>query len=321
MADDIHADDHDTHNATSGMDRRQAVKRGAMITGAVGAAWATPMVFDSVASPAAAVTNPVKVDTGVPGTGSITIPPGRKVELELVGGGGGGGGYYSFCGGSGTKVTGTIAAQASPYTLNYHVAGGGGGGQAYINGSSGFLGGPGGTGFRPGGAGAIPTPVVPAAAGWRWRPPRSTSARPLRQVNRTWSPRAAAGPAVAATRDPATPAASTRTPPRARSTNPEATAKQVAKARPIGAREVQSRARQPGVRAATATMARTEPTLAAEQAEPAPEAVAAAGVVAAAGSAAGRRSGHQRLSGCLRRQRVGHALGNIPRGAHRKRSR
>lgn len=169
MADDTNADSNETSNAPSGMDRRQAVKRGAMITGAVGAAWATPMVFDSVASPAAAATNPVKVDTGIPGTGSITIPANRQVKFELVGGGGGGGGYYSFCGGSGTKVTGTIAAQASAYTLNYQVAAGGGGGQAYINGSSGYLGGPGGTGFRPGGAGGQYQPRWARRRRWRWR--------------------------------------------------------------------------------------------------------------------------------------------------------
>ena len=56
MADNTEADNDKPSGAHSGMDRRQAFKRGAMITGAVGAAWATPMVFDSVASPAAAAT-------------------------------------------------------------------------------------------------------------------------------------------------------------------------------------------------------------------------------------------------------------------------
>ena len=42
--------------APSGLNRREAVKRGAMVTGAVGAAWTAPTIFDSFASPAAAGT-------------------------------------------------------------------------------------------------------------------------------------------------------------------------------------------------------------------------------------------------------------------------
>ena len=42
--------------APSRLNRREAVKRGAMVTGAVGAAWTAPTIFDSFASPAAAGT-------------------------------------------------------------------------------------------------------------------------------------------------------------------------------------------------------------------------------------------------------------------------
>lgn len=57
----------------------------------------------------------VVVDTGTPCTGSVHIPANRQVKVELVGGGGGGGGGggYSYCGGSGTSVTGTITALGS----------------------------------------------------------------------------------------------------------------------------------------------------------------------------------------------------------------
>ena len=47
----------DAHEPSMGIGRREAVKRGAMVSGAVGAAWAAPMVFDSFASPAAAATH------------------------------------------------------------------------------------------------------------------------------------------------------------------------------------------------------------------------------------------------------------------------
>ena len=156
MADEMQSGNQGSSDGPSGLDRRQFVKRGTLLSGAVGAAWAAPTVFDSFASPAAAATIPsgtVLIDESNPGTSLVEIPANRQVAFELVGCGGGGGGFYSFCGGSGTKVTGTLAAQASAYTLTYTVASGGGGGQAYINGSSGYLGGTGGSGLRPGGAG------------------------------------------------------------------------------------------------------------------------------------------------------------------------
>lgn len=54
MTDEIAESNPDAPDARSGMNRRDAVKRGAMVTGAVGAAWAAPMVYDSFASPASA---------------------------------------------------------------------------------------------------------------------------------------------------------------------------------------------------------------------------------------------------------------------------
>ena len=38
----------------TGINRREALRRGSALTGAAGAAWAAPMVFDSFANPAAA---------------------------------------------------------------------------------------------------------------------------------------------------------------------------------------------------------------------------------------------------------------------------
>ena len=168
MADEMQSGNQGSSDGPSGLDRRQFVKRGTLLSGAVGAAWAAPTVFDSFASPAAAATIPsgtVLIDESNPGTSLVEIPANRQVAFELVGGGGGGGGFYSFCGGSGTKVTGTLAAQASAYTLTYTVASGGGGGQAYINGSSGYLGGTGGSGLRPGGAGGRTNAGGPGAGG------------------------------------------------------------------------------------------------------------------------------------------------------------
>ena len=78
-----------------------------MVTGAVGAAWTAPMVYDSFASPASAAgTCPEPIEEEGPASGQLNVPENCRVEFELIGGGGGG--QNSYCGGSGMKVTGTI---------------------------------------------------------------------------------------------------------------------------------------------------------------------------------------------------------------------
>ena len=133
---------------SGGIDRRQLLKRGALVTGA---AWVAPMVIDSFASPAFAANTPLLALTNGPTSGNVTVPKNRQVAFIIIGGGGGGGGFYSYCGGSGTKVEGKIAANVSTsYTLNWNAAGGGGRGRAYPNaGTAGAAG----AGHKPGGAG------------------------------------------------------------------------------------------------------------------------------------------------------------------------
>ena len=142
--------------APSGMNRREAVKRGAMVTGAVGAAWTAPMVYDSFASPAAAVspgTNFPWDSTAAgrgPGTYLVEAPRNRTVHFQMIGGGGGGGTYNGSNGGSGLKLEGDIPAKTGGrYTLTVVVAQGG---KATLS-SAFYTGGAGGTGYHDGGAG------------------------------------------------------------------------------------------------------------------------------------------------------------------------
>lgn len=151
MAQDSAATNLETTNLSSGINRREAVKRGAMVTGAVGAAWAAPMVFDSFASPAAAATGdfPYTQNTpGAPTTYTVEVPRNKAVNYVLVGGGGGGGFYNSANGGSAVRIDGQIPANAgNSYTLSIRIAGGG----KPNNGAR--TGGAGGSGYRTGGAG------------------------------------------------------------------------------------------------------------------------------------------------------------------------
>ncbi len=148
---------------SGGLDRRKLLKHGAV----VGAVWSAPIVFDSFASPAAADTGFVDTSTPTPDGGVVTasIPTNRKVNFTLVGGGG----FNSFVGGSGTKITGTIAAAGAPYTITYHVGGGGGGGAVGVGNGNTASGGSAGTGYRPGGVGGASVgysgSTVPGAGG------------------------------------------------------------------------------------------------------------------------------------------------------------
>ena len=89
--------------APLGLNRREAVKRGALLGGAVGAAWTAPMVYDSFSTQAAAAGTSL-FDNGTPDTYTgITIPVGRSATFVVTGGGGGGGSFQGLNGGSGTK--------------------------------------------------------------------------------------------------------------------------------------------------------------------------------------------------------------------------
>lgn len=164
MTDETAASNSERANKLSGMNRREAVKRGAMVTGAVGAAWTAPMVYDSFATPAAAAgTEVLKVDGNLTTTvaSSITIPDGRKVEFWVTGGGGGGGAFYTYCGGSGTTLQGVIPGQ-SGYLLSYSVGGGGGGGFAYTSAGTQAKGG---AGYRLGGSSGVAAATGPGSGG------------------------------------------------------------------------------------------------------------------------------------------------------------
>lgn len=154
------------------MNRRDAVKRGAMFTGAVGAAWSAPLVFDSFASPAAAATCVfIPINRTAIGGSSTCIPARRRVSYTVIGGGGAGGSDQGFNGGIATKIYGQIPAHPTGYTLTYVVpqggrvdAGtsshGGAGGTGYVDGgkdsyAAGGGGGGGGGGDGGGGASAI----------------------------------------------------------------------------------------------------------------------------------------------------------------------
>lgn len=112
----------------SGIDRRTLLKRGALLAGA---AWAAPVVIDSFASPAwAAGTEKLNQTTYNSTIISVAVPAGVKIDYDMSGAGGGGGANTNNNipdsgnsrnkggnGGAGTKLTGTIPAQGSAYTL------------------------------------------------------------------------------------------------------------------------------------------------------------------------------------------------------------
>ncbi len=121
--------------APLGLNRREAVKRGALLGGAVGAAWTAPMVYDSFSTQAAAAGTSL-FDNGTPDTYTgITIPAGRSATFVVTGGGGGGGSFQGLNGGSGTKISGTIGSGSSR-SLTVVVASGGKGGNPYVRNTS-----------------------------------------------------------------------------------------------------------------------------------------------------------------------------------------
>lgn len=141
--------------------RRKLVKKGALLSGVVGAAWTAPMVYDSMASPAAAATSQfVDFVAAAPSAGQpsgyheVPVPKDIKLYYELIGGGGGGGAYQTYNGGSGMRIRGEIPAQTSNYTLRVFIAAGGSAATTLLGTSI-----AGGTGFSAGGAGnAVPIP-------------------------------------------------------------------------------------------------------------------------------------------------------------------
>lgn len=85
-----------------------------------------------------------------PGDHTIYVGADTPVAYDVSGAGGGSGAWGSQRGGAGTKLTGTIPAQDSPYVLTVNVAGGGGGGLQ----AAGSEGGAGGTSsYAPGARG------------------------------------------------------------------------------------------------------------------------------------------------------------------------
>ena len=143
--------------APSRLNRREAVKRGAMVTGAVGAAWTAPTIFDSFASPAAAGTcnnnTSPQTLTGTAGSPKpVCIPAGKTVTFTIVGGGGGAGSTNANNGGSATKIVGTFSTGATQQFLTLVGAAGGSGGKWAATEYG--QGGAGGAGYRPGGDGA-----------------------------------------------------------------------------------------------------------------------------------------------------------------------
>jgi hypothetical protein len=92
---------------TVALNRREFGKRGAMIGGAVGAAWAAPLVIDSFSNSAAAAGTPptednTPTDPDVPK--DIVVAKGREVEYVVIGGGGGGGHDQANPGGKATSL-------------------------------------------------------------------------------------------------------------------------------------------------------------------------------------------------------------------------
>ena len=152
------ASNDDANAGPARIDRREALKRSAVISGAAGAAWAAPTVFDSFASPAAAATPGSKFPWDSsdpllgPGTHTILVPRDRVVHFQVIGGGGGGGAWNGSNGGAGITLEGDIPKKVgSTYTLTIHVAKGGG---APGNSDPGLrTGGTGGTGYHAGGRG------------------------------------------------------------------------------------------------------------------------------------------------------------------------
>lgn len=136
---------------SGGLGRRQLVMRGGALGGALAAAWSAPLVFDSVASPAAAATSDLPFQTNVASQipYQVQIPRNRAVDYELIGGGGGGGFYNAFSGGSGVKITGKLPASPTTYMLTVHVAQGG----RATTSANNYIGGAGGFGFSGGGKG------------------------------------------------------------------------------------------------------------------------------------------------------------------------
>ncbi len=112
--------------ATGGLTRRRALQLGGITAAAVTA----PIVIDSFASPAwAAGTEKLNQTSYNSAVIEVSLPAGAPVAYDMSGAGGGGGANtnnnvpsgnarnYGGNGGAGTKLTGTIPAQGSPYTL------------------------------------------------------------------------------------------------------------------------------------------------------------------------------------------------------------
>ncbi len=143
-----------------GIDRRRLLQRGAILAGAV----AAPIVYDSFAAPALASGTSL-YDSETPGTAVRTIPANRQVSFTIIGGGGGGSSFQGYNGGSGTKLTGTIASSTSSRDVNIVVAGGGQGSEPYEWEVSFRRGGAGGTGYCQGGSGGTVDPTVKGGGG------------------------------------------------------------------------------------------------------------------------------------------------------------
>lgn len=149
----------------SQIDRRSLLKRGAV---ASAAAWTVPVIYDSFTAPASASGTAVGPLPTTPSSTptQVTIPTNRAVNYTIIGGGGGGGFWNSYNGGSGVKVTGQIAPNASGWTLNVYLGGGGKGGTDSHSNSNG------GVGYGTG-AKLAATAAMATAAGAEAVPPRS----------------------------------------------------------------------------------------------------------------------------------------------------
>lgn len=114
--------------------RRKLLRAGAVAAGVVIASSTVvgsidlPEAAAADSSPNTTVTLPQSgsYTSSTPGTAAVQIPAGRAVTFTLIGGGGGGGSCQGYNGGAASKLTGTIPAQASNYTLDVTVAAGGG---------------------------------------------------------------------------------------------------------------------------------------------------------------------------------------------------
>jgi hypothetical protein len=132
----------------AGVDRRTLIKRAAA-AGAV--AWSAPVIVDSLASPAAAVSNctgtsPGTFTTADGNMGLVAFTPGpgvTSVTVQAWGAGGGGGGGSSVLGGGGggggSNVTSVVTVTpCTTYAIDVGMVGGGG-----MGGATGGMGGAG----------------------------------------------------------------------------------------------------------------------------------------------------------------------------------